>query len=144
MNFKALFFNRKTAVIVFVGLVLALTAAAGCLSKAKKVKKENQLDTETVVMKDMAVTSNVALKKEWSEVVNGMLKAHIILRNERNTPVKLEIKAIFKDGHGVPLKTTTFTWHPVHIESNEDYHFSQLCPVKGAESYQFIIKTAGK
>ncbi len=144
MDFKKLFSKRKATVVTIVGLVLALALAAGCLSKAKKVKKENQFDTETVVMKDMAVTSNVALKKEWSEVVNGMLKAHIILRNERNTPVKLEIKTIFMDSQGIPSKTTTFTWHPVNIESNEDFHFSKLCPVKGASSYQFIIKTAGQ
>jgi uncharacterized protein YcfL len=116
----------------------------GCLSRAKKVDKMNQMDTETVVMKDMAVTTNVALYKEWSETVNGLLKAHVILRNKRNTTVKLEILTIFKDGNDVPMETNNDTWVPVMIQSNEDYHHERLCPVKGAASYQFLIKTAGK
>ncbi len=136
--------RARTLSITILMSFFAFCLAAGCLSKAKHVKKETPLDTETVVMKDMAVATNVALYKEWSETVNGLLKAHIILRNKRNTTVKLEIKTIFEDDQGVPIKTTSDTWYPVMIESNEDYHYSRLCPVPGAVSYQFLIKTAGK
>jgi uncharacterized protein YcfL len=135
---------KIAALLLLVTIVPSLAMLTGCLSKAKKVSSQTALDTETVVMKDLAVTSNVSLKKEWSETVNGMLKANIILRNDRNTTVKLEIKTVFKDSNGVPLKTTTDTWAPVNISSNEDYHYSKLCPVSGASGYQFIIRTAGK
>jgi len=133
--------------IVLLVLITAgtmLIGLSGCLSKAKKVDSQTALDTETVVMKDLAGASNISLKKEWAETVNGLLKANIILRNDRNTTVTLEIKTVFKDENGVPLKTNTDTWSPVRIGSNEDYHYSKLCPVPGAASYQFIIKTAGK
>lgn len=136
--------KKIIALAALIAIVSSLAGLTGCLSKAKKVSSQTALDTETVVMKDLAVTSNVSLKKEWSETVNGMLKANIILRNDRNTTVKLEIKTVFKDNNGVPLKTTTDTWVPVSIGSNEDYHYSKLCPVAGASGYQFIIKTAGK
>ena len=132
------------ALLLLVTIVSSMAGLTGCLSKAKKVTSQTALDTETVVMKDLAVTSNVSLKKEWTETVNGMLKANIILRNDRNTTVKLEIKTVFKDANGVPLKTVTDTWVPVSIGSNEDYHYSKLCTVSGAVGYQFIIKTAGK
>ncbi|NIO29542.1 MAG: DUF1425 domain-containing protein [Candidatus Latescibacteria bacterium] len=125
-------------------LLIVFAMTSGCLSKAKYVKKETQLDTETVVMKDMAVATNVALYKEWSETVNGLLKAHIILRNKRNATVQLEIKTIFRDDQGVPIETTSDTWFPIMIESNEDYHYSRLCPEPGGVSYQFLIKTAGQ
>lgn len=125
-------------------LVVALMMIAGCLSKAKKVDDVNQLDTETVVMKDMAVTTNCKLKKEWSEIVNDRLKAHIILRNNRNATLQLEIRTIFMDSNGVPLKSNTDTWTPVMIGSNEDFHFSKLCMDKDGVKYQFLIKTAGK
>ena len=67
-----------------------------------------------------------------------------VCNNDRNTTVKLEIKTVFKDTNGVPLKTVTDTWSPVSIGSNEAYHYSKLCTVPGAVGYQFIIKTAGK
>ena len=136
--------TRIIALLLFISVVSSLALLTGCLSKAKKVTRQTALDTETVVMKDLAVTSNVSLKKEWSETVNGMLKANIILRNDRNTTVMLQIKTVFKDQNGVPLKTTTDTWVPVSIGSNEDYHYYKMCPVAGASGYQFIIKTAGK
>ena len=134
---------------ILVGLVLLVTCLAlvllsGCLSGAKKDTKTTALDTESVVMKDLAVSSNVALRKEWSEIVNDRLQANIILRNQRNTTVKIEIKTLFFDNKGVPLKTITDTWHPVMILSNEDYHYQKLCPAEGAASYQFLIQTAGK
>ncbi len=132
------------ALLLLVTIVSSMAGLTGCLSKAKKVTSQTALDTETVVMKDLAVTSNISLKKEWTETVNGMLKANIILRNDRNTTVKLEIKTVFKDKNGVPLKTIADTWVPVSIGSNEDYHYSKLCTVPGAVGYQFIIKTAGK
>jgi uncharacterized protein YcfL len=125
-------------------VVVALMMIAGCLSRAKKVDSTNQLDTETVVTKDMAVTTNCKLKKEWSETVNDRLKAHIILRNNRNTTLQLEIRTIFKDKNGIPLKSNTDTWTPVMIGSNEDFHFSKLCTDKDGVKYQFLIKTAGK
>jgi uncharacterized protein YcfL len=134
-------FFRVTALLM---IVVAAGLFAGCLSRAKRVTNETALDKEVVVMKDMAVTTNVSLHKHWSEVVNGMLKAHMILRNDRNTTVKLEVKTIFKDAQGVPLKTFDDTWHPIMILSNEDYHYEEICPVQGAESYQFLVKTAGK
>jgi len=136
--------TRIIALLLFISVVLSLALLTGCLSKAKKVTSQTALDTETVVMKDLAVTSNVSLKKEWSETVNGMLKANIILRNDRNTTVLLQIKTVFKDSNGVPLKSSTDTWVPVSIGSNEDFHYSKLCTVSGASGYQFIIKTAGK
>lgn len=123
---------------------LALVLLSGCISGAKKDTKVTALDTETVVMKDLAVSSNVALRKEWSEMVNDRLQANIILRNQRNATVKIEIKTLFFDADGVPLKMTTDTWSPVMILSNEDYHYQKLCPVEGAASYQFLIQTAGK
>jgi uncharacterized protein YcfL len=123
---------------------LVLVCVSGCLSGAKKDTKTTALDTETVVMKDLAVSSNVALRKEWSEIVNDRLQANIILRNQRNTTVKIEIKTLFFDDNGVPLKSVTDTWHPVMILSNEDYHYQKLCPIEGAASYQFLIQTAGK
>jgi uncharacterized protein YcfL len=127
-------------------LIITLAAAVvttGCLSKAKRVTDTTALDTETVVMKDAAVTTNVSLHKDWSEVVNGMLKAHVILRNNRNSTVKLEIKTIFTDDQGIPIESAVDTWHPVMIMSNEDYHYEKLCPVVGAASYQFLIRTSG-
>jgi uncharacterized protein YcfL len=136
----------KKCIVLLVLMVIGpmLIGLSGCLSKAKKVTSQTAMDTETVVMKDLAVTSNVSLKREWTETVNGLLKANIILRNDRNTTVMLEIKTVFKDENGVPLKSNTDTWVPVSISSNEDYHYYKLCPVAGAAGYQFIIRTAGK
>jgi len=130
--------------LVLLAMCLALLWTAGCLSGAKKDTKVTALDTETVVMKDLAVSSNVALRKEWSEMVNDRLQANIILRNQRNTTVNIEIKTLFFDDNGVPLQAITDTWHPVMILSNEDYHYQKLCPMEGASSYQFLIQTAGK
>ncbi|UCG52684.1 MAG: DUF1425 domain-containing protein [Candidatus Latescibacterota bacterium] len=144
MRMNPMWSRLKVTSLALVTLAVLLAMMTGCLSRAKRVTDETPLDTETVVMKDMAVTTNVALYKEWSEDVNGMLKAHIILRNKRNTTVKLEIKTIFKDDQGVPLETVSDTWHPIMILSNEDYHYEKLCPVPGAASYQFLVKTAGK
>jgi uncharacterized protein YcfL len=132
------------ATAVLAVLALMATAQVGCRSRAKKVEKVNQMDTETVVMKDMAVTTNVALKQEWSEMVNGRLKAHLILRNKRNATVQIEVKTIFMDASGIPLRSNMDTWTPVMIGSNEDYHFSRLCPDEAGVKYQFLIKTAGK
>ena len=139
--------NRRIVFRLLIGtaaVAVTLTMIAGCLSRAKKVDSTNQLDTETVVMKDMAVTTNCKVKNEWTEMVNGRLKAHIILRNERNATLQIEIKTIFMDKNGIPLKSNMDTWAPVMIGSNEDYHFSKLCIAEGAVSYQFLIKTAGK
>ena len=137
--------NRSILVgAALLALCLALLWTGGCLSGAKKDTGTTALDTETVVMKDLAVSSNVALRKEWAEMVNDRLQANIILRNQRNTTVNIEIKTLFFDDNGVPLKMTTDTWHPVMILSNEDYHYQKLCPVAGASKYQFLIQTAGK
>jgi uncharacterized protein YcfL len=134
----------KTVLLTVLALIVIVSTMGGCLSKAKRVTNQTPLDTQTVVMKDMAVTTNVSLSKEWSEVVNGMLKAHMILRNDRNTTVRLEVKTIFKDAEGVPIKTFDDTWHPIMILSNEEHHYEEICPVAGAASYQFLVKTAGK
>jgi len=131
------------AVFVLVA-ILAMGTLGGCLSKAKRVTNRTPLDTETVVMKDMAVTTNVSLSKDWSEIVNGMLKAHMILRNDRNATLRLEVKTIFKDAQGIPIKTFDDTWHPIMILSNEEHHYEEICPVEGASGYQFLVKTAGK
>jgi uncharacterized protein YcfL len=139
--------NRFSLRLLLLAIVLACLAfilMSGCLSRAKKDTKTTPLDTETVVMKDLAVSSNIGLRKEWSEDINGMLQANILLRNQRNTTVNIEIQTLFFDKNGVPIQTVTDTWHPVMIQSNQDHHYKKLCPVKGAVSYQFIIKTAGK
>jgi uncharacterized protein YcfL len=144
MKTKSVGAGLKTTSLVLVAVSVIVAMTAGCLSRAKRVTDQTPLDTQSVVMKDMAVTTNVALSKEWSEVVNGMLKAHMILRNNRNTTVNLEVKTIFKDGQGVAIKTFDDTWHPIMILSNEEHHYEEICPVIGAASYQFLVKTAGK
>lgn len=128
----------KGALVV---VLLSMLASFGCSPSRPKNRDYNEvLDSETVVMLDTWVTTQLTRQKEWVETKNGFMEPHIILRNKSGKVVYIEIKTYFKDEYGGTIDITTDTWKPVAINPHEDFHYHKLCPKKEGVAYQFHIR----
>ena len=125
-------------------LVLATMAATvGCSPSSPRQANYNQaLDSDTVVMLDSKVTSQLARQNEWVEWKNGFLEAHVILRNLGGRTLRVEIRTYFKDEHGGNLDSSLDIWDSVTINPHEDFHYKKLCPSKQGQGYQFHVRLA--
>ncbi|UCF04162.1 MAG: hypothetical protein JSV33_09425 [bacterium] len=132
---------RNGNAIILVLLLAAPLLLNGCAPSRPKPPKENMvLDTETVVMLDHGVTTQLSRQKEWVDIKNGFMEPHIILRNRGGKTLFIEIRTYFKDKYGATIETPGDLWDPVSINPHEDYHYHRLCPKKSGISYQFHIR----
>lgn len=132
--------NRKAAIAVILLLVTPLILN-GCAPSRPRGKDENfVLDSETVVMLDTWVTTQLSRQNEWVDIKNGFLEPHIVLRNRGGKTLKLEIRTYFKNKNGATLETQGDIWDPVTINPHEDFHYHKLCPIKEGVGYQFHIR----
>ena len=114
---------------------------SGCAPSAPRGVDNNEvLDSETVVMLDTWVTTQLSRQKEWVEDKNGFIEPHIILRNKGGKTLQIEIRTYFKDKYGGNIETAGDTWTPATINPHEDFHYHRLCLKKEGVGYQFHIR----
>ncbi len=126
---------------VFSMVLYTMTVFSGCgPARPKSADHNDVLDSETVVMLDTGVTTQLARQKEWVEDKNGFMEPHIILRNTGGKTLQIEIRTYFKDKYGATIETAADTWTPKTINPHEDFHYHRLCLKKDGVGYQFHIR----
>ncbi|MBN2069949.1 MAG: hypothetical protein JW814_00720 [Candidatus Krumholzibacteriota bacterium] len=122
-------------------VLYAVGAFSGCAPARPRPEDHNDvLDSETVVMLDTWVTTQLSRQKEWVEDKNGFIEPHIILRNKGGKTLQIEIRTYFKDKYGGTIETAADTWTPATINPHEDFHYHRLCLKKEGVGYQFHIR----
>ncbi len=128
-------------VAIFSVAMYAMVISLGCAPARPRAEDHNDvLDSETVVMLDTWVTTQLSRQREWVEDKNGFLEPHIILRNRGGKTLSLEIRTYFKDKYGGTIETAADTWTPVTVNPHEDFHYHRLCLKKEGVAYQFHIR----
>jgi len=127
-----------------VGLTFLLLAVlTGCGVSSPRTRNVNPtLDSDTVVMLDKRITTQLARQSEWTEFKNGFLEANVVLRNLGGRILRVEIMAYFSDSRGGRVESSLDVWDVVTINPHEDFHYQRLSPSNSAESYQFHIRLA--
>lgn len=134
--------GRRARSLSLASLIVTLVLTACAPSSPRPQNYTPALDSDTVVMLDSKVTSQLARQKEWTETKNGFLEAHVILRNLGGRTLKVEILPYFKDENGGNLDSSLEVWDSVTINPHEDFHYSKLCPSKKGQGYQFHVRLA--
>ena len=134
---------RKLLALCAVCVSFTLLVGTGCGPSTPRNQNFNTaLDTDTVVMLDKTIGTQLSRQNEWVETKNGFTEAHVILRNLGGRTLKVEVFTYFKDKHGGTIDLPMATWDAVTINPHEDFHYSKLCPKKTAKSYQFHVRLA--
>lgn len=123
-------------------LIVILIVIAGCgPSRPKPQNYETALDSDTVTMLDISVTSQVSRQREWVEEVNSFLQVNVVFRNLTGKMLKLEVKTDFKDASGGMVEMPNQSWEPMIMDAHADYHYKKLCTNNKAMDYHVYVRT---
>lgn len=133
--------KRVLAGLILSAMLASLTACGGP-SRVRGATNNAALDGDTVVIDGRSLSNRLSRQNEWTERQNGLLVAHVLLRNNSNDQLALEIRTYFKNEYGAPIESGQELWEPTSVAPYEDLHFQKVCRNKDAVGYQFHVRLA--